>query len=942
MPQQPKSDARHRIQSRSSQSGAAAHQSPHNISGTATAGDAAKEDVVNQALLRNAFEAPDAPESNLDSYLRETEAAVNTEEEEAALAVFKADKFKTKSLKQYFVHEEVDKQTELDLNHFSLGVDETNMLYGYLEDNKEIKSVCLQGNRIGPRCAPFLAKVISKNSSITKMDLSNNCLGTSVVALAHALKDTKTLNWLSLRGNQIRGAARQFADGLQHNTSLKALDLSYNDIDDEGGYCIARALQDNKTLKELNMSWNCMGAFTGEALGQTLKWNKTILSMSLAWNNLCTEGSIGLAEGLAQNKSIQFLDLSSNRINYAAVCLFADAVSLNRTVKNVQMNNNPLGTAGTHLLFTASEVNTGLQQIGINRVSAPPHTQRIPPELHYFDTHRLSGHYILNLEVRWDHAIAELLRYRVASKQGQIFRLCLNDEPLTVDFANFLVPLEGELSFDFLSNEMIQKANMRVTEHKEAPNSVHYVLDLAKADDRDVYSSLCSQARAQAGENFVNETLNGEKFEFDEEQPKDPTERLTRGIIELDFVTTRLSHEARYQFDLRDPIQHAKATKMLERVYLSQKVGMLADVKAEEEGDTPNDGETENPDAEAPPKDEGEETKKLGTIGSTQGGGDQWTNVTVDGKKVNVHEWRVNIDSKGAFKWREDIDSKGVEDTLRATWRVPTKGILEFDLITSNPMYMFSDHYRLNLANVKDRQLAESLRVSAALQPGENWWNETLNGYRFDLQEIVSGNNNRLPSRGILEFDIVMLAPQRGNLVMKQDHYIFDLEDPVEFECVNLMRQRVMKYRLSQEEFWMHVRFNDHVIPASMVWRAMWQIPTKGVLEFDYVTFETDRRDMPRNTFKLLVIALKAVNDREKFYLLQSQDAGPDPYHMTIQQVRKVLKLFARGTIEQRMALEVLLKLIRHPHQALHLLESVSDRDKNALKYWALHSKWMT
>ena len=46
---------------------------------------------------------------------------------------------------------------------------------------------------------------------------------------------------------------------------------------------------------------------------------------------------------------------------------------------------------------------------------------------------------------------------------------------------------------------------------------------------------------------------------------------------------------------------------------------------------------------------------------------------------------------------------------------------------------------------------------------------------------------------------------------LAQDHYIFDLEDPVEYECVSLMRKRIMKYRLSQEEFWMHVRFNDQV-----------------------------------------------------------------------------------------------------------------------------------
>lgn len=86
--------------------------------------------------------------------------------------------------------------------------------------------MCLQGNRIGPRCAPFLAKLITHNRSITKLDLSTNCIGAGAAALAEALKTTRTLHWLSLRGNQIRAAARQLADGLRLNRSLKALDLS--------------------------------------------------------------------------------------------------------------------------------------------------------------------------------------------------------------------------------------------------------------------------------------------------------------------------------------------------------------------------------------------------------------------------------------------------------------------------------------------------------------------------------------------------------------------------------------------------------------------------------------------------------------------------------------------------------------------------------------------
>lgn len=241
---------------------------------------------------------------------------------------------------------------------------------------------------------------------------------------------------------------------------------------------------------------------------------------------------------------------------------------------------------------------------------------------------------------------------------------------------------------------MLQKANLRVSEHHDAPSSVHYRLDLSQSDDRDVYASLCKQARAQAGENFINEQLNGKPFEFQEELPKDPTEKLTRGIIELDFVTTRLSHEARYQFNLKDPIQRAKATKMLERVYLakvSAPSAVLAGAEDDDEEEAGPGGEFAGGGGSGAGKGHSEE-QKLGTIGSAHGGGDQWTNVTVDGKKVNVHEWRVNIDSKGAFKWREDIDSSGVAETLKETWRVPTKGVLEFDLITSNPMYE-SDHH---------------------------------------------------------------------------------------------------------------------------------------------------------------------------------------------------------------------------------------------------------
>merc|ERR1712054_509115 len=100
----------------------------------------------------------------------------------------------------------------------------------------------------------------------------------------------------------------------------------------------------------------------------------------------------------------------------------------------------------------------------------------------------------------------------------------------------------------------------------------------------------------------------------------------------------------------------------------------------------------------------------------------------------------------------------------------------------------------------------------------------------------------RVPTKGFLEFDVVMLAPQRGNMHMHTDQYKFDLSRPEQRECAVILRQRVLRYRLSQEEFWMRVKINGKTVPASIVWRTMWRIPATGKLELEYITFDGERR----------------------------------------------------------------------------------------------------
>ncbi len=84
--------------------------------------------MMDGSLLTTNFDNAEAPEYNIHEYLREAEVVEVDPGTEQALARMRADRFRAKDLQTYFVHSEVDKQSELDLNHFSLGEDETNML----------------------------------------------------------------------------------------------------------------------------------------------------------------------------------------------------------------------------------------------------------------------------------------------------------------------------------------------------------------------------------------------------------------------------------------------------------------------------------------------------------------------------------------------------------------------------------------------------------------------------------------------------------------------------------------------------------------------------------------------------------------------------------------------------------------------------------------------
>ena len=100
---------------------------------------------------------------------------------------------------------------------------------------------------------------------------------------------------------------------LHHNTTIPTLDLSYNNIGAEGGYCAGGRATPQYYISYtfvLNLSWNgIIGAEGATALAIALHHDTTITTLHLSFNNIGVEGATALGVALHHNTTLTTLDL---------------------------------------------------------------------------------------------------------------------------------------------------------------------------------------------------------------------------------------------------------------------------------------------------------------------------------------------------------------------------------------------------------------------------------------------------------------------------------------------------------------------------------------------------------------------------------------------------------------------------------------------------------
>ena len=108
-------------------------------------------------------------------------------------------------------------------------------------------------------------------------------------AFAAALSDNKTIEFLSLR-NISDTEAVILTETITKNTTITQINLSDNFIGDEGATVLAEALKRNNTVQWLDLSNNTIGDFGAQALASMRKTNNNVRYINLKNNPIKTEG----------------------------------------------------------------------------------------------------------------------------------------------------------------------------------------------------------------------------------------------------------------------------------------------------------------------------------------------------------------------------------------------------------------------------------------------------------------------------------------------------------------------------------------------------------------------------------------------------------------------------------------------------------------------------
>ncbi|KAH3761120.1 leucine-rich repeat-containing protein [Pelomyxa schiedti] len=210
--------------------------------------------------------------------------------------------------------------------------------------------------------------------TITFVNLSgNNISDEGVASLAKCLKVNSSLQKVKLKYNGIGPTGAQaLAECLPFNRTLRSLSFSENGIATAGAEFIASTLSDSY-LERLDASVNSIESTGCQCLLKSLLSNSHLRSFDLSLNNIgASKGSDMLKQVLESNNTLTKLTLGMTALGAKGAQKVAAALSNNCTLKKLDLILNTIGDQGASCIAESLTTNHCLEELFLARNGIGP------------------------------------------------------------------------------------------------------------------------------------------------------------------------------------------------------------------------------------------------------------------------------------------------------------------------------------------------------------------------------------------------------------------------------------------------------------------------------------------------------------------------------------------------------------------------------------------
>ena len=190
-------------------------------------------------------------------------------------------------------------------------------------------------------------------------------------SLAAALRENTVVTQLVLSGQQHYGLGDlcELLEALSDSASLRVLDLSNMNLDDEAFYHVADFATASSSLGRLDVSRNQITDETAKVLGQAMRDHATLRSFIADGCELGDSGCFALLEGLGEGCTLHKLNLAHNNMSPAAGEALVKMVR--RCPNMVQANLNGNFVPRKAIVELQSVFDANLHRFGFDPSSRP-------------------------------------------------------------------------------------------------------------------------------------------------------------------------------------------------------------------------------------------------------------------------------------------------------------------------------------------------------------------------------------------------------------------------------------------------------------------------------------------------------------------------------------------------------------------------------------------